>query len=153
MTLPPAVDLQAEIRKEHHATELMRIRSGLAGCGCDTCQELYRQLDLDKFGKRVISFNSISVIVEGLTGTDPALVEQYRRQDTIEQALLKPRDKPQGVTKPVAGESITTPDIQAQPAAEVLLQKNKGGRPRLPAGKGCRMTLWRQQRVEQGVLL
>ena len=53
------------------------------------------------------------------------------------------------VTKP-----ITKGNLLVQKPEEVLLHKNKGGRPRKPKGEQVsRMTEWRRQKETQGVLM
>ncbi len=156
MTMPaPATDLKAEIKEEHHAAELLRLHSGLAGCGCTTCQELYRHLDLTRYGKRVYEFEGVFIVEAGLAGTDPVLVERYHRQDNAGQVSPRPQDKREVRTKLPDGEN--TPEEKAQSCPDGVLSAletpKKAGRPRLPAGQGCARTLRRQhQAAEQGVL-
>jgi hypothetical protein len=41
------------IKKEHLRAEVERLDEGWSGCGCADCQELYREIDLKKYGSRV----------------------------------------------------------------------------------------------------
>jgi len=59
---------------------------------------------------------------------------------------------------PAQEEPVTKPQLEGnlpvQETAEVLLQKNKGGRPRKAGGEPVsRMTEWRRGKAKQGVLL
>lgn len=88
-------------------------------------------------------------------------VNKHGKTVSMGPAQKPPENLPDGeevVTKP-ANKGITpAADIQAQNPPEVLLQKNKGGRPRKPDGEPVsRMTDWRRKkdaaRQGQGVLL
>lgn len=45
--------LRELILSEHRRAELQRLDSGLPGCGCSDCQQLYREINLAKYGSRV----------------------------------------------------------------------------------------------------
>lgn len=69
-----------DIRKEHHQVELLRLQSGLDGCGCKDCQVFYAALDLSKYGDRVKRYGGFIQIVAGKTGAD--LWEEYHRPES-----------------------------------------------------------------------
>lgn len=49
---------------EHRRAEIERLDNGWAGCGCDICQALYKELDLTKYGPRVKRYGDIIAIAE-----------------------------------------------------------------------------------------
>lgn len=57
-------DLSALIKKEHQRAELQRLDEGWPGCGCLACQELYKTLDLSKYGSRVKRHGAVIAISE-----------------------------------------------------------------------------------------
>jgi hypothetical protein len=65
-----AYDLKALIRHEHRQAELQRLQMGLDGCGCSECQALYTEIDLEKYGARVINSGGTIVVMAGKTGAD-----------------------------------------------------------------------------------
>lgn len=140
------------IRQEHRHSELERLRAGYDGCGCSECQKFYKTIDLEKYGKRVLRFAGIITIIAGRAGAD--LWDKYHPPDPP-AALFCPSDDEEAVTKPPAGVIIPPTENPDTKEGEVLLQKNRGGRPRKPDGETVsRMTQWRrQQEAKQGVLL
>ncbi len=60
----PSGDLKALIRQEHRQAELQRLDEGYAGCGCAECQELYKTLDLTRYGNRVAYCGELVIIAE-----------------------------------------------------------------------------------------
>jgi hypothetical protein len=52
------------IREEHYRAELQRLSEGWAGCGCSFCQELYKSIDLSKYGNRVKQHGDAVFILE-----------------------------------------------------------------------------------------
>ncbi len=82
----PAQDLLAQIRQEHEKAELLRLSMGQEGCGCSDCQELYRTLDLSKYGERVKRSGDFIVIVAGKTGAD--LLESTDHWDNTGQVFF-----------------------------------------------------------------
>jgi len=46
-------DYRSMADEEHRRTELLRLDTGMAGCGCAACQEFYRTIDLSVYGSRV----------------------------------------------------------------------------------------------------
>lgn len=60
----PGPDWKQEMWKEHRRAELQRLDEGLPGCGCPVCQELYRELDLSRYGGRVSRQEDIVSIAE-----------------------------------------------------------------------------------------
>ena len=60
--LPPGIDFKLEADNEHRRAELQRLTEGQESCGCDICQTVYKQLDLKKFGSRVIRVGEVVLI-------------------------------------------------------------------------------------------
>jgi hypothetical protein len=54
----------AEIRKEHYRAEVQRLNEGWPGCCCSLCQELYKSIDLSKYGNRVKHHGDAVFILE-----------------------------------------------------------------------------------------
>lgn len=79
--------------------------------------------------------------------------DEGRPLGAAETPLTGDKDRAGGVTKPPTKGIVPPKDIQAQDG-EVLLQKNKGGRPKKAPGESVsRMTEWRREKEKQGVLL
>ena len=55
-------NLIKEIEKEHQRAELQRLDEGWPGCGCSLCQKLYKEINLEKYGSRVIILNESYII-------------------------------------------------------------------------------------------
>ena len=63
-------------------------------------------------------------------------------------------DRSEVVTKPPTRGKLLTQNIQTQNGGAVLLQKNRGGRPKKDGDEPIsRMTAWRREREKQGVLV
>jgi len=163
-------DLKAQIKAEHHRAELQRLDSGMAGCGCSDCQQLYRTLDLTKYGSRVV--NSVGVILinekqqaPDYWSADGSIFIHYGKKwgvnkkgarvcldnvrDTPQSDCLVVQDKQDSVSKLLDGEIL--PPITKDSQKEVVM-KHPGGRPRKP-GEVSRVTQWRRNKHSQGVLL
>ena len=46
-------DIKELIKEEHHRAELQRLNDGWGGCGCQECQQFYKEIDLSIYGSRV----------------------------------------------------------------------------------------------------
>lgn len=180
-TLPPAQDLKVNIKQTHREAEIMRLRAGYDGCGCSECQELYREIDLTKYGKRVIRAGDIVVIVAGRVGAD--LWDQYHQQErwagngfimgstlwtvtpaggicggpvaeTPQDTPPGPQDAPEVVTK-LPAKGITPAENPQTQNGDSFDTKHPGGRPRKKDGEEVsRMTQWRRDKeARQGLLL
>lgn len=57
---------------EHRRAELRRLDSGQAGCGCQDCQSLYREIDLGKYGSRLKHHGELIYIDASPGGAEPA---------------------------------------------------------------------------------
>jgi hypothetical protein len=54
-----------QIKLTHQQAELQRLDDGMDGCGCPECQELYKTIDLEKYGARVHRFHDVVLIAAG----------------------------------------------------------------------------------------
>jgi hypothetical protein len=75
----PVEALHLATRQKHCKAELLRLRAGYDGCGCDLCQGFYTILDLSKYGDRVKHNEGIISIVAGKTGAD--LWDEYHKRE------------------------------------------------------------------------
>jgi len=148
-TYAPAPSWPELIRHEHRQAELERLRAGYDGCGCSECQEIYKTIDPEKYGKRVICSAGVINITAGRAGAD--LWEKYHLPDPP-TTVVSPSVSPEGVTKIPTRLIIPPTDIQAQ---NNVTTKRLRGRPKKPDGEPvCRMTRWRRgNEVKQGALL
>ena len=164
MTEPTMTEL---IKIEHRRADLQRLDSGLDGCGCSDCQELYREIDLSKYGGRVVRTNDIILIKEKQQVADHwtedgqyfvhygrrwAVNKQGQRicLDPPGQPLQSPSeaspDKQQGVAKVVPDSLIPEPIMQQE--------KGSKGRPQKEDNEQVnRSTLWRRQQKQQQAAL
>jgi hypothetical protein len=62
------MDINELIKQDHQQAERLRLDMGMDGCGCADCQELYRTIDLEKYGARVQRFQDIITIIPGTSG-------------------------------------------------------------------------------------
>jgi len=62
--IPKEPELKELIQIEHRRAELQRLYEGVAGCGCDDCQQLYQTIDLREYGSRVAYFGDFVLIAE-----------------------------------------------------------------------------------------
>lgn len=65
---PAQSGLKALIEDEHHRAEQERLLAGYEGCGCASCQEFYKTINLSVYGDRVKRYADIIVILAGKTG-------------------------------------------------------------------------------------
>ncbi|MBI2850697.1 MAG: hypothetical protein HYX80_06620 [Chloroflexi bacterium] len=134
-------DLKTQIREEHRRAELQRLDAGMDGCACGICQEFYRELDLAKYGRRVIRVAGIILIREKrhLHG------QQDIPSDNATSVVSPCQSSKGGVTGASPSETTTTPQkgIMLQANGE---SKRGRGRPVKPAGElASRMTKWRKK--------
>lgn len=127
---------------EHRRAELQRLDLGMDGCGCSDCQELYKTLDLTRYGSRVIRIDGIVTIKE-----------KSRKKPDSENALTDNQplpDEKQGVTK-IKDDKRLLPDTQ-QGDNGIMLRRR--GRPQKPDGEPVsRMTLYRRSKKQSQVAL
>lgn len=142
MTEPTIKEL---IREEHRRAELARFDAGLPGCGCLDCQELYRTLDLSKYGDRVKHYGGFILIIEKS--------RQNTDRDTLQNGCQRLPVKQGRVTKIKADKILVLATQQA--SNRIMLQANgepkRGrGRPAKPGGEPVsRMTHWRRRQAEE----
>lgn len=145
--LPPAQDLKALIRQEHKRAELQRLDEGMDGCGCSDCQELYKTLDLSKYGNRVTNFGDTVLIGEKWeVSKSAASVHLGDDRDTPQTDCLPLPAITIGVSKLIGG-GILLPTTKDSPKKVVM--KHHGGRPR-KQGKVSKVTLWRRNKQGRG---
>jgi len=70
-TTPEAPAIWDMAQEEHRQAELLRLDLGMAGCGCSSCQNFYRSLDLSKYGKRVHRYDEAIYITGRMSPGDP----------------------------------------------------------------------------------
>ncbi len=161
--LPPAQDLKPLIAAEHIRAELQRLDDGWPGCGCADCQELYKTIDLKKYGSRVARYGDQIVIAAGRQSKD---TDHWLDDGTFfcggkrwgvsaSGATVSYKDAPE--TPPNSGETqqegqnavtklsggvivLPTTDLAMKNKAVML---HPGGRP-LKEGPVTRMTAWRR---------
>ena len=128
---------QSTIREEHRRAEVLRLRRGLDGCACGTCQDLYLELDLSNYGVRVKRVGSVSIITAGRTGAD------LWRDDAVQDTDETLRSARNAVSK--LSSSTDTPPTEPSHTNNTLVMKHAGGRPRRE-GANSRTTCWRRKR-------
>ena len=92
----------------HTTAELLRLESGMPGCGCDECQRFYKTLDLSVYGDRVKRMYGVVYIV-GRLPTAP------KPEDSVEQEPVS-KIKDEAVDIPVI---IETKKKRGRPAIKV----------------------------------
>lgn len=140
-------DLRAWINEEHHLAELERLRAGYDGCGCIDCQELYKTLDLSRYGSRVASYGDFILIAAGKTCAD--LWEKYHLEKPYQNGIETIPEEQKGVAKIVDKGILPLIDTQAE-GNGFMQHSKKRGRP-TKSGLVHRTTKWRREK--QGVLL
>jgi len=119
-TTPEAPAIWDMAQEEHRQAELLRLDLGMAGCGCSSCQNFYRSLDLSKYGKRVHRYDEAIYITGRMSPGDP----DDGAEDHPETAHDSPRSGNLGratteqVSTEVPTEYVSTP--QAQPTPDVV---------------------------------
>lgn len=168
-------ELKAQIREEHRRAELQRLEDGWSGCGCSDCQELYREIDLTKYGSRVVETDGIILVKEKTNmdtdrwSPDGQVFIHYGKRWAVTKkgtrimlsdAIEKPKDATENnVTSQSTTETSEVPQtaimLQAVKPPQKLVEGDNNvikhrGRP-VKTGEVSRMTLWRRQR--QAVML
>jgi hypothetical protein len=118
-------------KQDHWDAELLRIKQGLDGCGCDICQELYLSgiINLEDYGSRVIHIGSVINIKAGEKGATIPIkpdIPQYNELETV---------------------SKMEPVESYRPSVEnnYEMPKKRPGRPRKIDGLSA-TTIWRRQK-------
>ncbi len=151
-----AYDLKALISQEHRRAELERLDAGWDGCGCADCQAFYSEIDLEKYGGRVIDTGGTIVVKAARTGVaqtgvwgcaDP--VDNIPGDDVLSPSIIT-QDGDSGVSKIKDDTFIDPPSDQAQESG-IMKQR---GRPR-KFGQVSRTTAWRREKEKavQGTLI
>lgn len=146
-------DLKAEIRKEHYRAELQRLNKGMEGCGCSFCQELYKTLDLSKYGSRVKHFGDFVIVAakqmmkikekeknippsQNQVAATPTIIHETHQNENLAVSKIKPEEVIGGVSKRILHKAKKTGILKHR------------GRPR-KNGQLSRMTEYRRAKEKE----
>lgn len=146
-------DLKAEIRKEHYRAELQRLNKGMEGCGCSLCQELYKTMDLSKYGTRVKHYGDFVMVAAKQV---VKIKEKEENTPPSEKQVVDTPTNEDGThhNQNLVVSKFTTEEVIGG-VPKTILHKGKKtgvlkhrGRPR-KNGQLSRMTEWRRQKEKE----